>query len=164
MMELMDDIFGFSQYELDWYHMAARAVLIFFIALIFLRIAGMRAFGSKTPFDIVMTLTIGALLSRGISGHYPFFSCLAGALSLALCHRLVAYVSFRSKRIRNIIEGKPVLLYQNGKKIEANLKRITIHDDDIERVLRQQGIKNLAEVESMWYEISGSITVIKKEK
>ena len=143
--------------------MAVRAILMFFVALLFIRIAGMRAFGTRTPFDVVLTITIGALLSRCISGHYPVLSCLAGALTLSLTHRLVAHAAYRSKKIRRTVQGAAVILYEHGKRNETNLKRCSVHDDDIQAALRQQGLKNMSAVESMWFEINGSITIVKKE-
>lgn len=162
-MEVLDSIFGFGQHDLQWYQMAARAVIMFFVALFFIRIAGMRAFGTRTPFDVVLTITIGALLSRCISGHYPVLSCLAGALTLSITHRLVAHAAFRFKKIRRIVQGAATVLYESGKKNEDNLRRCSVHDDDIKAALRQQGMKDLSDVESMWFEINGSITVVKKE-
>jgi uncharacterized membrane protein YcaP (DUF421 family) len=162
-MDVLEKIFGFHQHDLEWYQMAVRAVLMFFVALVFIRIAGMRAFGTRTPFDVVLTITIGALLSRCISGHYPVLSCLAGALALSLTHRIVAHAAYRSKKIRKMMQGSSVVLYENGKWNEKNLKRCSVHDDDIHAALRQQGLKDFGEVEAMWFEINGSIAIVKKQ-
>jgi len=162
-MDVLEKILGLHQHDLEWYQMAIRAVLMFFIALLFIRIAGMRAFGTRTPFDVVLTITIGALLSRCISGHYPVISCMAGALTLSLTHRIVAYFAYRSKRIRNVMQGSGVLLFKDGQMIEQNLRRCVVHEDDIHTALRQQGLDDLKKVKSMWFEIDGSITVVKKE-
>jgi uncharacterized membrane protein YcaP (DUF421 family) len=162
-MELLNDLLGLDQKDLDWYQMAIRAFFLFFIALLLIRIAGMRAFGTRTAFDTVLTITIGALLSRCISGHYPLLSCLAGAFTLALVTRTIAYLSCRYESIRKITEGQAVILFKNGTKDRKQMNKAGIHDKDLERSLRENNTRDYTDVESIWYETNGKINVIKKK-
>jgi uncharacterized membrane protein YcaP (DUF421 family) len=161
-MEFIDDILGLSQHDLEWYQMMIRAVVVFFIALALIRIAGMRAFGSRTPFDTVLTITIGALLSRCISGHYPLFACLLAAFTLAIVTRLVAMLSYKFQSIRKLTEGDAVLIFDKGMRNEDNLRKFAISQKDLDRSLRENNAKDFSQVESMWYEVNGKITVVKK--
>jgi len=162
-MEWLDNLLGLNAEDLEWYQMVTRGIIIYFIAMFYIRIAGMRSFGTSSAFDVVITITMGAVLSRAISGHYPLFSCLLTAFALALCHRGIAFLSYRSKRIRQITEGMPVPLYDDGVLVRDNLSKHSIHEADLNRVLREQGMDNYHKVKSMWYEVDGKISVVVKD-
>jgi uncharacterized membrane protein YcaP (DUF421 family) len=161
-MELLNDLLGLDLKDLEWYHMVIRAILMFCLALLFIRVAGMRAFGSRTPFDVVITITIGAILSRGISGHYPLLPLICAAFTLAVVHRFTAFLTWKFKAFRKLTEGEPVLLYREGKFETRNLAKHSITDEDLERTLREQGLSDWGKVESVWYEISGKISIVQK--
>jgi uncharacterized membrane protein YcaP (DUF421 family) len=159
----IDKLLGLSSYDLEWYQMVLRAVVVFTIALIFIRTAGMRSFGTQSAFDVVFNITTGAVLSRCITGHYPFLPCLLAALTLALLHRLVAFLAFHFKTIHKLAEGDAIPLYKDGVSQEKNLAKNLIHEKEVERALREQNQDSLKDVKSIWYESDGKISVVKKE-
>src|SRR4051812_2647285 len=122
MIHLIIDLLGLSQKDLAWYQMFTRALIAFVTAILFIRVAGMRSFGTQSAFDVVLSITLGAVLSRSITGHYPFFPTLATALFLALLHRIVAWTSYQSKILNKITEGDAVQLFKDGEKIQKNLR------------------------------------------
>jgi len=161
-MEWLDQILGLSADDLEWYQMALRALVVYFVALLYVRLAGMRSFGTSSAFDVVITITIGAILTRAIAGHYPFFSCLLAAFILAISHRGLAFLSYKSDSIRHVIEGKPVLLFKDGVLLKRNLSMHSIHESDLERTLHEQGIDDYDKVKTIYYEVDGKISVVKK--
>ena len=158
------DLLGLEVKELEWYQMVIRAIVVFLIALAFIRIAGMRSFGFRSPFDIVLSITLGAVLSRCITGHYPFFPCLAAATTLAFFHRIIAWFSYKNTIINKLTEGDPVLLYKDGKKIEKNLEEFNISESDITKALHQQNLGDYKKVASIWLETDGTISIVKKDE
>jgi len=86
----INEIFGSGE-ELAPLQMAARAFIMFFIALLLIRIAGMRIFGIKTAFDNILVIMLGAILSRGVVGASPFFSTIAAATAMILIHKILAW-------------------------------------------------------------------------
>jgi uncharacterized membrane protein YcaP (DUF421 family) len=163
-MQWLDHILGLNAEELEWYQMVLRAIVAYVAALTYIRIAGMRSFGTSSAFDVVVTITMGAVLSRTITGHYPFFPCLITAFVLAFVHRLIALVSFKSRVVRKLVEGNPVLLFSNGLFVEKNLSLHSISRPDLERTLREEGIDNYDKVKSIWYEVDGKISVVTKDQ
>jgi uncharacterized membrane protein YcaP (DUF421 family) len=162
-MEVLKQLLGIGLENLEWYQMAMRAILVFFVAMGIIHLAGMRSFGNRTPFDVVVSITIGALFSRCITGHYPILPCFAGAVALAVCHRLVGYLTYRFNAIRSLAEGDSVKLYDNGIFINKAMKRYMINDADIQKALREKGIANIESVSTIWYENDGKINILKKE-
>jgi uncharacterized membrane protein YcaP (DUF421 family) len=158
---MINDLLGVHAEELVWYQMILRAVFIFIVALICIRITGMRSFGAQSAFDIVFSITIGGVLSRGITGHYPFIPVLLAALTLTLCHKAIALMS-RNSTIRKITEGSPVCLFKDGKLLNQELKRYSINETDILSALHASNLEDYSKVKAIWYEPNGQINVINK--
>jgi uncharacterized membrane protein YcaP (DUF421 family) len=158
----MESILGLHAHELEWYQMAARAVFVFFVALIFIRIAGMRSFGNRSAFDVVLSITIGAILSRCITGHYPFFACLSAAGVLALCHRLTAIAATASESLRKFAEGDPVELFRDGTMKENRIRKHSLNRNDLERAIHEENLEDLDKIKAIILETDGKISIIKK--
>lgn len=157
------DLIGVTAKDPEVYQVLIRTVIVFFIALVFIRISGMRTFGTRSAFDVVVSITLGAVLSRGIMGHYPFQNCMAAGALIVILHRLVGYISARSKRVRKLTEGTPEVLFDNNELKQENLKKYSITQSDIQRALHEQNLSGFSKVSMMILETDGSITVIKNE-
>jgi uncharacterized membrane protein YcaP (DUF421 family) len=157
------DLLGLDQKDLEWYQMFCRTVIVFVVAIIFIRIAGIRTFGTKTAFDVVVSITMGALLSRCITGHYPFFTTLATAMFLAAFHRFVAFLAARSRVLCKILEGEHVVLYEKGEKVEKNLKKHLISDKDMKKALHEENLEDFSKVKIIFLEPDGKLSIVKKE-
>src|SRR5258708_2033609 len=142
----MEELLGLNEQDLLWYQMALRAVIVFIVALIFIRLAGMRSFGSHSAFDIVVSITIGGLLSRCITGHYPFFSTLMAAFVIVICHQAFAYLAMRFDWFRKVTEGERVCLFKNGTIQNKNMKRHAVSKADIQQALDEFGVDDIAKV------------------
>jgi uncharacterized membrane protein YcaP (DUF421 family) len=160
---MQPDLLGLGKEDLEWYQMLVRTGIVFISAILFLRLAGMRAFGTKTAFDVVVSITLGALLSRCITGHYPFFETLGAALFLSLIHRACAWLTYRSRFFRVLAEGKAVLLFKDGKKLAQPLRRHSITDEDLEKALHEENLDSYKNVKNIWLEPDGKISIVKKE-
>jgi len=160
-MSWIDELLGLSLKELAWHHMVIRAVVVFVLAIVLIRITGMRTFGTQSAFDIVLSITIGGILSRCVTGHYPFFPTLLAATTLAVCHRLVAALS-RFEVVEKLLQGRPVCLYSNGKLHGKMFKWYSITEGDLQRVMREHGLEDLSKVDKIWYEVDGKISIIEK--
>ena len=76
----------------------------------------------------------------------------------------IGYFSYRSKRFRRWVEGTPTLVIRHGKIIEPSLRRERITHDELITMLRKQGIRHLADVDSGIFESDGRLTVITVEQ
>ena len=161
-METLEYIFGTGK-DLTWYQMALRAFITFFIVLALIRLAGMRSIGKKSAFDTVITIMLGAVLSRVIVGASAFFPTVAGGVVIVLIHRLVAWISMNHTRIEKVVKGEQRQLYSNGEINWKNMKRSSVSKRDlIESVRLQANVKTLEEIEEAYMESNGEISVIKK--
>lgn len=116
--------------------MTCRAIAIFVIALALIRVAGRRSFGMQSAFDNVITLLLGAVLSRAVVGASPFGATIAAAGAIVLLHRVFAWLAVRSHGFGYLLKGDPIPVYENGAVIPANLYRSLISRRDLSEEIR----------------------------
>ncbi len=161
---LIADWWGSDSGELSPSQMMSRAIITFLLALLIIRIAGIRSFGSKSAFDIVLSITVGAVLSRCITGHYSYLACVSAATILALMHRLFAIISFYNLFLSHLIKGKADILLSKNKINWKNMKRHHISMEDLLQALHKKGFSALDEIEEAFFETDGKISLVPKAK
>ena len=161
-MQTIHEIFG-QGFNLNILQMTARAVVIFFIALILIRFTGMRMFGIKSAFDICVTIILGAVLARAIVGASPFIPTVVSSLGLVVVHRVIASISVNNQWMSHLVKGIPHSLYKNGQLNETNLKKCLLSFGDLMEEVRITLHQNtLDDIEEIFMERSGKISVIRK--
>jgi uncharacterized membrane protein YcaP (DUF421 family) len=163
MEEFFETVFGVGELPLNWWQMGIRAVVVFFVALIIMRLGSKRIFGKHTAFDIVLGIIYGSILSRAITGNSPFFPTLFAALILVLLHRFLAYLAYStSGPFGSLIKGNPVMLVKDGKLREEELKKNSLTEKDLQEAMRVGGVTSIEDIETACLERSGDISIIKK--
>jgi uncharacterized membrane protein YcaP (DUF421 family) len=162
MEETIAKIFGTGE-NLSSAQMMLRAFIMFFIALILIRVSGMRSFGSKSAFDNIIVIMLGAILSRAVVGASSFLPTIAAGVSLCITHRVLAMISARFHIISNLLKGRDRLLYKDGKIYEKNMLKADISHGDLEEGIRLAGnISSPEKVKEIRMERSGQISVVKE--
>ena len=161
-MKLIETLFGQGE-SITVIQMCFRAIVIYLIAILYVRLAGKRAFGRISTFDNIIVITLGALLSRAIVGISPFPHILASCLVLVFFHRLVAWITLRNHTIGKIVKGEPDSLFKNGKPNETNLHKNCISRNDLMEGVRMKLNENkLDNVDEVFIERNGEFSVVKK--
>jgi len=141
---------------------AARAVVMFVLMVLMIRLAGMRSFGKGDVFDNILTILLGSVLARGIVGATPFLSAVAAGVVITGVHSLLSNISFYSHQIGKVVKGEHLLLYKNGRFIKENMDKVNISTHDIEEQMRLTLHKTSLEgIESIYFERTGEISFIK---
>jgi uncharacterized membrane protein YcaP (DUF421 family) len=103
---------------------ALRAVGMYFLALLMIRLLGKRALGELGPFDFVVMTGVGHMVvSIALDKSIPFYEGIVILGTLAVLEYLVGFVSLKNHHLSNIITGKPIVLIDQGKIIKTNLPR-----------------------------------------
>lgn len=162
-MEELTRIWGVNN-DITPLEIAARAFVMFFIALGLIRISGMRAFGKSSAFDTIVTFLVGGILVRGVIAATPFISTVVAGFVLVVIHRILSIMAVDNTFIGNIVKGKKYLLYKNGTFLEKNMIRTGISKHDIMEGLRKDlQTKDLHEIEEVVMERNGEVSFIKKK-
>ena len=140
-----------------------RATVIFAFVFLITRVVGRRELASMEPFDIILLVVLGDLVQQSITQNDD---SVTGALiviaTLALLTVGLAYISFRSRRLRPLLEGEPLILVEDGRVIDRNLRRERLTVEELQAEARQQQIASLEEVRWAVLETNGRISFIPK--
>lgn len=163
-MEIVGLVFGRHGENLSVLQMVSRAILVFFISLILLRLSGRRSFGMRLPLDNIIVILLGAVLSRAVVGASPFLPTVAAATAIVALHRMVGYVQVKNKELSHWLQGHRILLFENGIFLKRNLVRALVSEEDIYEVMRLQAFdENLETIDKVYMERNGRISIIKKK-
>jgi len=163
MEETLIKFFGEDK-DINTYQMCARAFVIYFIALILIRISGRRTFGTRSSFDNTVVIILGAILSRAVVGASPFVPTIACCLIMALMHRVLAWLSIKNGNISHLLKGKCIPLYRDGSIKHKNLNIGLLSKDDLMASIRLKGnVNSLEDVQEVYMETTGEVSVVLKD-
>jgi uncharacterized membrane protein YcaP (DUF421 family) len=139
-----------------------RAVFAYVFITFLMRVSGRRELSSMTPSDLVLLVVLGDLIQNGVTqSDYSLTGVVLASTTIGLCAVATSYVVFKSKRASEIIEGKPLIIVEDGKPIEDNLRSERLTLDEVMEEARGQQIENLDEVKWAVLEATGKVTFIK---
>lgn len=158
----LETLFGHHGADLDALQMGMRAIALFFISLLLIRIAGMRSVGLKSAFDVSITILLGAVLARALTGQSPFWPTVCACTVLVLVKRFLAQVSRTRPALEAWIKGQRHLLAENGVIDEAALARAGLSHDELRAGLRRAAnTDELSSVRQVISEANGDISVVR---
>ena len=142
-----------------------RALAAYVFILFLMRVVGRRELSSMEPSDVILLVVIGDLVQNGITqSDDSVTGIILAAGTIGLLATLTALITYRWKRLRNAIEGEPVILVQDGRLIERTMKNERLTEDEVlEQVRLQQGLDSLDDVKWAVLETSGSISIVPKK-
>lgn len=161
-MDLFHQLVGSDSGDIVWWQMSVRGVLIFFIGLLLVRTAATRAFGRWGALDIILAVIVGSNLSRALTGSAPFAPTVIATFLLVLLHAFLSWAAIRWPQISDLAKGKPTRLVADGECDWAVMRRHGLGPGDLDSALRASGHETLDQVEAVYLERNGDITVIDK--
>jgi uncharacterized membrane protein YcaP (DUF421 family) len=138
-----------------------RATVIVLVVFVVMRAVGKRELSALEPFDVILLVVIGDLVQQGITqSDYSVTGAVVVIVTVALLSVALAFVNFRLRRVRRVLEGEPIVLVDDGQIIERNMRRERITPDDLESEGRQQQVASIEEMRWAVLENNGRISVI----
>lgn len=139
-----------------------RAAVAYAFIIFLLRIIGRRELSTLAPSDLVLLVVMGDLVQNGVTQSDQSVTGVFLALStFAILTVAVSALTFRSRRVQTLVEGAPLILVQDGKPVEKNLRSERLNVGDIAEEARGQGIERFDEIKWCVLEPSGSMSFIK---
>jgi len=159
----MSDLFALA---MPWWEFILRAVIVYVVVLVMVRVAGKRTLGQFTPFDMLLLVLLGNAVQNALLG--PDTSLGGGLLlaaTLIALNYIVGWVTTRSALMEQVIEGEPVVLARHGRVLQKVLQRELVSKADFAKAMRDVGCDNVDDVDLALLETNGHITIIlKKDK
>jgi uncharacterized membrane protein YcaP (DUF421 family) len=140
-----------------------RTVFVFVLIFVVTRAVGRRELSSMEPFDMILLVVIGDLVQQGVTqSDYSLTGAATVIATLALLTVLTAWLSFRVRRLRPLLEGEPILIMSNGRVHEHTLRAQRMTVEELEAEARQQQIASLDDVRFAVLETNGKISFAAK--
>lgn len=147
--------------SLKWWEFIIRGAIVYVFLLLILRLTGKRQIGQLAPFDLVLLLVLSNAVQNSMNGGDN--SVLAGLISattLISLNALLGWLTFKSKKVENFIEGQPRVLIHNGQLYPEILRDEKITRNELLSALRASECTSIQEVRTAILETDGNITVI----
>jgi uncharacterized membrane protein YcaP (DUF421 family) len=153
---------GAEPQDLTFSQISLRAVIIFLVALLMVRLSSKRSLAEKTAFDAVLLVILAAVLSRAINGSAAFFGSIGGGFVLVFVHRSFSWLACRSHAFGKVIKGSPAVIIEDGKLDLRMMRRNHISKHDLEEDLRLDAkVEDISQIRRARLERSGEISFVK---
>ena len=151
---------GWSSVE----RIVAIGCIAFFLVLFLIRVYGNRTISKMNPSDFVMTVAIGSIIANWVlQSPISFVDGVAGVTVMLTLQIGSEWLTTRSKKMRELFEGRAVLVVYDGEMLFDVMKHENINDKEILVALREHGISHLRDVHAVVLEIDGSFSVLRRE-
>ncbi len=147
-----------------WYDCCIRAACIYFFLLIVLRVTGKRQVGQLAPFDLILLLVLSNAVQNAMIGEDTSIpgGCITAATLIALNY-FVGFLTYHSKFLEGLIEGRPIRLIHNGQVDKRNLYKVRMTIHELNAALRSEGVGCVEDVQFAILENTGKISVVEKK-
>src|SRR5579863_4481609 len=102
----MNDLLGLHVQpgELNLGHVCLRAIVVFVVTLVMVRLADKRFLAKLAAFDVILGFLLASMMARAVNGSAAFLPTLGGGFVLVFLHRILGMVSFRSDWFGRLIK------------------------------------------------------------
>lgn len=142
-----------------------RTLFLYSLILLIFRLMGKREIGELSILDLVVYIMIAEMASLAIENTKdPLINTLLPIIILVIIQITLAILSLKSKRFRDLVDGKPTVIINNGKIDERAMKAQRYNFDDLLLQLREKDVGNIADVEFAILEPSGKLSIFQKNQ
>ena len=138
----------------------SRSVILYTLLILVIRLMGKRQIGQMEPTELVVTMLVADLASIPMQdGGIPLLSGIIPIITVLGMELILSTLALRSVGLRRFLCGKPVILIENGKILQHNLRRTRITLDELIGHLREKDILNPEKVQFAILETNGNLSV-----
>jgi uncharacterized membrane protein YcaP (DUF421 family) len=140
-----------------------RGIVLFAFISFVMRIVGRRELSSLGAIDLVLLIVLGDAIQQGLTqDDYSVTGAMIAVSTIAVMQVSLSYLGYRVRPLRPVLEGEPIVIVQDGRVIEKNLRRDRITVDEVLEEARQQQVASLSEVAWAVLEPNGKISFLMK--
>ena len=141
-----------------------RGIAVYGFLYLLMRVVGRRELSTLQPFDLILLIILGDSVQQGLTqDDYSLTGAFMAIGTIATLQVVTSWVSFRFPRSRPVLDGEPIVIVEDGKAIERNLKRERLALEEVMEEARMQQIGSLDEIQWAVLETSGNISFVKKQ-
>lgn len=139
-----------------------RTIFFYFFIMISYRLMGKREIGQLGVIDLIVSILIAELVAISIENiDEPLVLTVAPITILVVVEILFAFISVKSRKFRNLLDGKPSIIINKGIINYKEMIKQRYSLDDLLLSLRQNNIKSIEDVEYAFLETNGKLSIFK---
>ena len=151
--------------ELTPWEVVFRAAVMFAFLQIAFRVAGRKELGRWGAPEVALLVLVTTSVRTSIVGDDSSLTSAMIALATILTlDRLVSTMAARSRRVADLVEGPVRRLVRDGAVQRDELARTRISEDELLSRVRESGRERLEDVKDAFFERSGKITLVFRER
>ena len=137
-----------------------RTILLYLVLLSCIRLLGKRQIGQMEASEFVVAMLVADLAAIPMQDvAIPLYSGLVPIVTVLGAEMILSCLSLRSIRLRKLLCGKPVILIENGRILQNNLRRTRVNIDELMGQLRLKDILDVRSVQYAILETNGNLSV-----
>jgi uncharacterized membrane protein YcaP (DUF421 family) len=140
-----------------------RSIVVFLFIWVLMRIVGRRELSSMEPFDLIIIIVIGDLVQQAATQQdMSVTGAILSAGTIGLLTVLFSWFAWRFPRVRPVLDGKPIVVVEDGKPLMDNMRRERVTIEELAAQARLKGIESLDSVKWAVLETGGQVSFIQK--
>lgn len=141
-----------------------RTVVLYIIVLIVFRLMGKREVGELSIMDLVVFVLIAECVAFAIEDvDKPLFQNVFPILLLLGIQYINSLITLKSKKIRDLIDGDPSVIVENGIINQEEMRKQRYNLDDLFQQMREERIGSVQQIEYAFLEPSGKLSIFLKD-
>lgn len=142
-----------------------RTIILYFSVLLIMRLMGKRQLGELQLSELVVAIMVSDLAAIPMqSPETPLLNGLIPILTLMICEIVLSFCTVKSRGLRHLLIGLPSHVVADGKIVVRELKRLRYNVDDLLTQLRINGYPDLSQVQDVFLEANGDLSVVPKSE
>ena len=149
---------------MDYLLILLKTLFFYFAIVLFYRFMGKREVGELGIIDLIVSILIAELAAISIEKYdTSVFLMLLPIACLVVLQIILAKVSLKSDKLRNMLDGEASMIIDNGKVNFKEMIKQRYNLEDLLTQLRARNVKSIEEVEYAILETSGKLSVFTKD-
>lgn len=141
-----------------------KTIFMYFFIILVYRLMGKKELGQLSVVDLIVSILIAELVALGIENKNGIIISIIPIVVLVIVQIIMSYLTIKNNKIRDIIEGKPTIIINNGKLNFSTMSKLRYSLDDLLTQLRLQGVKSIDKVKYAVLENNGNLSVFSDDK
>ena len=135
-----------------------KTAILYIVLVLAVRLMGKRQVGQLEPAEFVVAMALADLAAMPMQGK-PMHTGIVPMLAIVGLEKLSAFLSMRSVGFRKLLCGKPVILMENGKMLQRNMRKTRVTIDELTGHLREKDVLDMSQVRYAILETNGNLSV-----
>jgi uncharacterized membrane protein YcaP (DUF421 family) len=141
-----------------------RSLFVFFFLWVITRAVGRSTLGELSTFQLLLYVTMGDLVQQAVTQQdYSVAAAVLAVGTFALLTSVFGFINWRSRRLRPIVHGAPLIIVRDGEPCEQALRAERLSITALMEAAREEGIKSFRDIELAVLEANGKISFFKQQ-